>query len=194
MSKADAEARFTADVAEHAVQVLRDDGVYRHIMCRKPQRSAYWFEIVTWPGVLTIHGDMGTFTFRRIDDMFEFFRGKSINPGYWAEKLQAGTNCPRLDIAMEFSFERWAECVRNYRDVDMPNSAWNRALEELIEQAEGQDEHTVLQSSYDFEHEDRRLDDFFEHTFREYTFHFLWCCHAITWATSAYDAQKAVAA
>jgi hypothetical protein len=63
---------------------------------------------------------MGTYVFRRIEDMFEFFRtdqdyynksGRAdklaINLGYWSEKLQA----PKPDAATEYSAEKFAEHV-----------------------------------------------------------------------------------
>lgn len=192
MKPSEAEARFNADVGEHVVRVLRDDGFYRHITCRRPQRSSYWFEIVTWPGVLTIHGDMGTFTFRRLTDMFEFFRGRRINPSYWGEKLVGGAGgSPRRELAMEFRSELWAEAVRSYRRDD--DDEWNAALEELIAEHADASEQEMYQAAHDFGHEGGGLDDFFEHTLRDYTLHYLWCCHAITWAIAAYDRLKSEA-
>jgi hypothetical protein len=92
--------RFAGDTAGHRMIVLHDDGLYRHIrfknyvLCNdaeyRPGYSCYWFDLITWPGSLTINGDCGTFTFSRITDMFEFFRSRyGINPQYWAEKLRA---------------------------------------------------------------------------------------------------------
>lgn len=95
------EIRFLKDVKEHTMEIVRDDGVSRHIRFKKPIEMAYYFDIVTWPGTLVISGDCGTWIFSRTSDMFEFFRtkkndwnynkngGLSINPSYWAEKLLA---------------------------------------------------------------------------------------------------------
>lgn len=86
--------RFASDTTEHELTILRDDGPYRHLRFAKPGTGMYHFELITWPGYLTIVGDMGSgHTFRRTDDMFAFFRAKSgwnsglIDPQYWAEKL-----------------------------------------------------------------------------------------------------------
>jgi hypothetical protein len=94
--------RFAADTAQHEMTVLRDDGLYRHLQfvrvapspkTGKPERSSfYWFELVTWPGHLAITGDCGTYVFARIEDMFGFFRGHRVNPGYWAEKVRGDVN------------------------------------------------------------------------------------------------------
>ena len=58
------------DVAKHKMTVRLDNGLYRHLLFRQPDTSNLWFEIVTWPHCLTIHGDMGTWSFSRVEDMF----------------------------------------------------------------------------------------------------------------------------
>lgn len=87
-------ARFASDTAHHEMTILHDDGLYRHLRFKQPDRGAYWFDLVTWPGALAFTGDVGSgYVFRRLDDMCEFFRnpgGYSINPSYWAEKVVAG--------------------------------------------------------------------------------------------------------
>lgn len=94
--------RFRAETAEHRMTVLHDDGLYRHLrfqqmhFCNdaewRPTSGFYWFDLVTWPGSLTINGDCGAYTFSRDTDMFEFFRSRyGINPQYWAEKVQGET-------------------------------------------------------------------------------------------------------
>jgi hypothetical protein len=107
--------RFPRDTAGHQMTVLRDDGLYRHLRFRRVAlnpatgkadlSSAYWFDLITWPGCLTVNGDCGTFTFARTADMFEFFRGHQINPGYWAEKVRGGARLKR------YSEERFRERV-----------------------------------------------------------------------------------
>lgn len=82
------------DVAQHELTIIMDNpDSYRHLRFRRPDTSFYWFDIITWPGVLCINGDCGTFVFSRVRDMLTFFRahpeGPSINPSYWSEKLQA---------------------------------------------------------------------------------------------------------
>ncbi len=92
-------ARFRVDTAQHQMEVLLDNGLHRHLKFSNAGSSVYRFDIVTWPGYLTISGDMGTSVFRRMPDMLEFFRNDQrkdaapdvlrINPGYWAEKCVA---------------------------------------------------------------------------------------------------------
>lgn len=109
--------RFAETTAEHKLTVLHDEGLYRHLLFKKPGSSFYWFEVVTWPGTLTITGDMGTFTFRRDDDMIAFFRSNPdrklgnqyrINSHYWAEKVQEGIRSGGRDSVREFSKDRLA--------------------------------------------------------------------------------------
>lgn len=84
---------FMRDVATHEMTVFRDDGLYRHIRFRRPNTMRTHFDLITYPGYLCYSGDMGTYVFSRLDDMFEFFRtDRDINPGYWSEKLQAVDN------------------------------------------------------------------------------------------------------
>ena len=68
------EARFLGDIKDHTLQILRDEGVYRHIQVKSPGSYCYAFEVITWPGWLCYTGDMGSYTFQRLNDMFEFFR------------------------------------------------------------------------------------------------------------------------
>lgn len=87
---------FAVDVAAHRLIVRLDQGLHRHLVFERREHS--WnnrFELITAPGSLTITGDRGAYTFRRLTDMFAFFRGNPdrphrINIGYWAEKLPDG--------------------------------------------------------------------------------------------------------
>jgi hypothetical protein len=91
---------FKCDTADHQMTVLHDDGLYRHLRFSNPDRSGYWFEIVTWPGSLAVRGDVGGgYVFSRTPDMLGFFRRNGnidgINPDYWSEKLPAGSRSVR---------------------------------------------------------------------------------------------------
>lgn len=103
---------FLKDVAEHRMTVLLYSGIYRHLKFKAPKNSwNMWFELVTWPGHLTVSGDMGTWTFARLEDMFEFFRSPrelAINASYWAEKLRGGVHGGR-ESAMVYNQELFAK-------------------------------------------------------------------------------------
>ena len=65
------EEQFLRDVAQHEMTVLHSDGLYRHVHFQQRSHSwNQWFDLVTWPGNLTIRGDMGTWTFSRVEDKY----------------------------------------------------------------------------------------------------------------------------
>ncbi|MFD8318617.1 hypothetical protein [Kitasatospora purpeofusca] len=86
--------QFRRDTAKHELTVLHDDGLHRHLRVAEPGSGHLWFELVTWPGGLTIRGDMGCYIFSCAKDMFDFFRrsawGGGPNLHYWAQKADAG--------------------------------------------------------------------------------------------------------
>ena len=91
-----ARSHFAKDTERHVLTVFKDDGVYRHIRMAKPGDSNMRYDIVTWPGYLAYSGNMGDFTFSRVEDMFTFFRPENpgsvqpyINLSYWSEKITA---------------------------------------------------------------------------------------------------------
>ena len=97
----DDQSRFLIDTAHHRLSVIRDDGVYRHLRMQQPETSCYYYDIITWPGYLTVTGDMGTWTFSRSYDMFRFFGGafeQGINTYYWSEKLEAGSGASACEL------------------------------------------------------------------------------------------------
>ena len=198
------EELFLKDAERHVMTVIRDDGINRHIRFKRPDSGAYWFDLITWPGSLCIDGDCGTYVFRRMDDMFQFFRtdrdyalrnGKAlaINLGYWSEKL---TSIAQRGVT-EFSEDLFREAVKDEFDQwvesEEPSEA-NKAL--LWEQLEddvlsyvSDSEHDAIRSAMDFSNESLgfQMHDFYEHDCREYTFHFIWCCYAIAWGVKTYD-------
>lgn len=119
------ENEFLRDVADHVMEVMRDDGVYRHIRFRKPGTMCMHFDLITWPGYLCYTGDMGTYVFTRLADMFEFFRtdreyaqrGRrlAINLSYWSEKLEAVNGSRRGGAAVEFDPAKFRKVIQEYR-------------------------------------------------------------------------------
>jgi hypothetical protein len=126
-TETDTAERFAVDVAQHQMTVLRDDGLYRHLRFMRvapnaktgklERGSTYWFELVTWPGHLTITGDCGTYTLARLEDMFEFFRGTRINPQYWAEKVRGAV---QLSVYSPERFEQFAKEAAAEAEKDYP--------------------------------------------------------------------------
>lgn len=175
--------RFDSDVSEHAMTVLRANGVDRHLRFKKPTTTCYWFDVITWPGTLCIDGDCGTFVFRRITDMFDFFRDGDgdINPSYWSEKCVTASK----RAVTEFAWDTFAKNVKEYvedEDVDLRSAV----LTELgfVEP----DEFGAVAFIRDFEHDGFRFQNW-DADSREYTFHFIWCLRAIVWAIAQWDAS-----
>lgn len=208
MSRDCTKEAFEKDVRDHAMKVVIDQDTHRHLIFKKPGDSAYWFEIVTWPGTLCIHGDMGTYVFERLKDMFEFFRSGrgEINRRYWSEKLR-GDRIGHGRIGMEFSEQKfkaavvsdfrqwWAGSLDTAEDYQARRECWDE-LKESVLRACDDGEVRAFDAANDFRFEVHRLrrvfrfHDFWDHNFSDYTWHFTWYCHALVWAIAKYDALK----
>jgi len=188
--------RFAFDVLTHEMTVLHDDGVYRHLRFRRPEMSMYWFDIITWPGCLAINGDMQTFVFSRLTDMFEFFRGEHVNPTYWGEKLRADSGVKR------YSEEKFREVVNE--EVGQYGAEWPGLAEAVEEQifdtwsganTASEDLARLALAEFEFkpeghEGEGFRFSDAWEWDLQEWGYQFLWCLHAIQWGIRKYDAAR----
>jgi hypothetical protein len=179
----DVAVRFAQDIAQHQLTIIRDDGVYRHLRFARPGIYSYSFEIITWPGYLAYVGDMGDYVFSRLVDMLEFFRQPTINPGYWAEKIQAGGH----------------EGIKEYSEDKA--RAW---VQQQLDDYEAGDDYRSEATSFSYDDERalrdeleasnfRGYSDAWEADFKDYTFHYLWCCNALVWAVKQYDNAKATA-
>lgn len=191
--------KFLADVASHELAVSIDSGVHRHLTFKRPNGSTYYFHIATWPGYLAISGDMGSFVFARLHDMFEFFRtDRDINPGYWAEKLMAHD---RHGGHMSFSEDLYRDAIK--RDFEQ----WSFESDEDRERAWKEIEHDwdgLLGAMPSTAHEaisramdyycpvsKNRFTDFWDNRVEDYSYRFIWCCYAIQWAIRQYGERKA---
>lgn len=189
----EAAARFIKDTAGHRMTVLHEDGLYRHLRFQRPDHNTYWFDIVTWPGVLHIRGDFSSdsYTFTRLTDMFEFFRGKDgINPHYWGEKLDGGRSSVK-----EYSEDAFRQIVRElFVDAVRYSCAprgLGRAVRSGILDHDLSDETEARGLLDGFEYEGFRFRDTWEFSFADWDWSFLWACHAIRWGIAQYDAATA---
>ncbi|MHC3450853.1 hypothetical protein [Streptomyces prasinus] len=198
---ADVAARFARDTTGHQMTVLHEDGLYRHLRFMNPKTSEYWFELVTWPGSLTIRGDYGDpLTFSRLDDMFQFFRSDrrwGINPHYWAEKL--GRDGGRRSVK-EYSEELFKQLVKEHtadaiRYSDAPRGISRAVRDDILSRFDLHHEETAREALEEFEYKGFQFDDVWEWDFQDYKPEFLWACHAIRHGIDLYDAaRKQVAA
>lgn len=190
--------QFLKDVEKHEMTILRNDGLYRHLRFKNPQRSAMWFDIVTWPGVLAIRGDMGDAMLSRIEDMFEFFGGDidRINPGYWKEKVIAqsvyGKGVEKFDV------DAFREAVK--RDVAeqleldsyVESQIEEETLEELKSLFNAEDEYECVDAMRSFRSQTISFGDFDWDSATTFTYHYIWRCYAITWGIGKFwEATKA---
>lgn len=170
------------------MQVLREDGIYRHFRFSKPNDSVHWFELVTWPGVLTINGDMGTYSFSRVDDMFAWFRSDVIDAGYRAGKcLAVDRHSPLREWCRVESRKQLAACVESW-----PTEARNEAFDLLNpESFDGEHEFRAAIEYFEVDHngETFRIDDFWECDLTRDSYHFVWCLRAIAWGIQQFDAR-----
>lgn len=189
----DIAARFHKAVIEHEMIVVRDDGLHRHLTFKSPRTYNNHFHITTWPGYLAISGDIGCYVFARLPDMFRFFRGDGINPGYWGEKLQS---IERNGGYKEFSEEQFRAAIKSdfegwsFDDDDQKAKAWGALQEsDLAEDSNPESFDQAVRMALDYECPitKHRFNDFWDHDLQDYTFRFLWCCHAILWAVGEVD-------
>lgn len=179
---------FLRDVAQHQTEIIRDEDMHRHARFRQAGTIVRNFDLITWPGHLCYTGDMGTYVFSRIRDMFVFFRNseQKINPCYWGEKL--------LAIDKQCGFKQYDPDTFRQRIAEALDSA--EASDEVRGEVECQvlshadEEHDAMRAAYEFEHNGFRLQDFWEYDCTKYTFHYIWCCRAIVWGINQYDAAK----
>lgn len=215
MSNQPTAEQFLESVANHQLTVEMDNGTHRCLLLKRPNSTDCHFRITTWPGHLCISGDMGTFVFSRVQDMFEFFRDSElrINTGYWAEKLQAANvrgyeeHCAesaKVDILD--AFEQWKtgylddhpapECIDAQSWVKEERQ---RLESEVLAYVDYQHELIAAINNWTVEQDESagadglEFIDFWEHFGSWYrpTYHYVWCCYAVVWAIQQYDAAKA---
>lgn len=199
------EEQFLKDVSTHEMEIMRNDGVNRHLKFRRNKSFIYGFDIITWSGYLCITGDMGCYVFSRIEDMFDFFimgendfnnskdRKLNINTGYWAEKVQA---MDRHEGISEFSSERFEENIEerfdNYfedeEDEDKKNECWEAIQDEVL--CNSDNEYEAIRSAMDFKHGDFEFCDFWETNCNERPYRYVWCLYAIVWSILKYNNER----
>lgn len=182
--------RFLKDVTNHKLEVLLDNGVYRHLKFSNNGSSCYRFDLITFPGHLLITGDMGDLLFERVQDMFPFFRGDGINPRYWEEKLQASDG-DVTEIDVEAFTQYVNEDVESYiegmddEDADELKSDVQWKILDMV------DDSTPIHEAYRLvsEYNDHGFSftDYHDWNFKQYTVHYLWKLYAIVWGIQQYD-------
>lgn len=206
--------QFPLDTAGHEMTVLHDDAPYRHLI-RNPGSSAHWFEIMTWPGSLAVRGDMVGYQFSGNSDMLAFFSsGDNVNPDDWYEKLGAGPATTRIyseDVArarvdqelrqwlVELGFRTDLEPI-DTEEFGPSDHGYNEAraiairlvdsVRDKVLPARG-DEILLGKALTAFDVEGHYFENVWEWDLHEFTYQYLWTCHAIRWGTAQYSQYRA---
>ncbi|MBW0294032.1 hypothetical protein ATN37_25560 [Rhodococcus sp. MH15] len=197
---AHAKREFDLSVTEHEMTILRDDELYRHLRFRKPGTGLYGWDLITWPGHLVVTGDLESFHFARIDDMFGFFAGSGheseggINPHYWGEKIQGTSQWREFssEIFKQFVVEDFWERRHDYEGDVV--ELWRSIKDDVLDYTEFESE--ARSALHNFRHRGLRGGDFeffdtWEWSFTDYDVHYLRSLHAIVWGIRKYRAAKA---
>lgn len=187
------ELSFLKDVSEHVMTVLREDGVYRHVRFAKPGTGIMHFDLITWPGYLAYTGDMGSYVFSRLPDMFEFFRDSRttadgplfVNLSYWAEKLTAQDR----EGVKVFSSELFEEQINDWlKDAEASDALREEVGEQVLSCSEN--ERDAFDAAMSFTHDGKQFfQDFWEVDCTKYVYRFVWCCYALAWGVKQYDSR-----
>lgn len=194
---ASARHQFDENTKDHEMMILRDEGLYRHVRFKAPGTMMWHFDLITWPGYLAIVGDISEgHIFRRVDDMFEFFRPIQepwrINAGYWAEKLTAGRSSVKRHSEEQYE-QRIREAVAEKSEELEPadQERLRVALDELLYWEPYSDSASAHESIAGFEFDGKKVfSDTWEWDFNDYDHHFILSLFAITWGIEKYRKEK----
>lgn len=197
----DIKERFLRDIAKHEMMIIRNNGINRHIRFKKPGSINMYFDLITWKGHLCYTGDMGSYLFSRVEDMFTFFINNDkeeikINPCYWGEKLLAIDKISgykewdreEFETEIKKDFEEWLKNINLDKDEisEVKEQFEWEILHYLDEISEEQAYSNVLNFEYNSE---RPFEDWWEVDTKKYTFRYLWCCHAIVWGIKKFNKE-----
>lgn len=203
-SKEDIKKRFLESVQYHNMKILNDDEVFRCIAFKQEDTNDYAFKLITFPGGLTITGDMGCYTFERVRDMFQFFSSPlnnlHIREDYWSEKCVSKTKRELQEWSSDVFKKEIQELFNSFSDdtgltPDQKKDYWKEIQEQVLD--------SFYLESKDLTYENMNLftppesvdsnifEDFYEYTFGEgYSQSYLWCLYAIVWGIIKYQQER----
>lgn len=175
--------RIAKDLAEHTITTRHCAGLYRHWRCQRPGTWNMGFDIIAWPGSLCYTGDMGDYLFQRTEDMVAFMRISCMSYEYAAEKCVAHDG--RLKEWSEKEFQRVLAERRAESDTFTAVYAGGRQTKSVAEAVEEiERKYQNYSSRHDAEkamYESGLWDGGDLPSCEVWSFHFLWCLHAIKW-------------
>jgi hypothetical protein len=197
-------ADFLRNTAKHEMTVLKEDGLYRHLRFREPGTNVYGYDVITWPGYISLVGDIADgYQFSREPDMLAFIdsgqRPGEIYASYWAEKL-VGRGRADVETYSENIFKRGVlELIEDAFYTSDPEDAAEvvtlkatsiaKAKSELFPHAG--DEHEAREALDLFifigiEQTEEKFSDTWELSFSGHDYHFILACHAMLNAARAF--------
>lgn len=193
---ADVEADFKRYTAKHVLEAIDEGAGMRRLVVREPGTWHFWFTITTWPNYLAITGDLGSYVFCRIPDMFQFFRqgaaeaSHGINPDYWSEKVVAADRHGIEQWSIESLRESLQESLDESKDDEGRFTKHSGRYQEMLARLQDfsdapHDQHGALEAMGEFE------GDAYERNHTVYTVQFLNCLHAIVLGIRLYDEYRA---
>jgi hypothetical protein len=197
--------RFQRETANHAMTVLHDNGLYRHLLFADTTPGQSWcyrFELITVPGSLIFRGDGESFVFGSSEpDLFEVFTRSStygLNPSYWAQNLTSSR-----EAAKSYSQERFNErVVEELEEAESTHPGITEAWTTWLKEGDGSWYDTTYeiparQALNDFrfqvagaEGKPFRFLDTDDWKLQDYDWWYLWACHAIVWGIGQYDKAR----
>lgn len=188
---------FLKDTEDFHIRSIEEVGIVRNIRFGSMDGgSAHHFNLTTWPGYLAISGDMGCFVFRRVEDMFDFFRSDEelkINPDYWHEKITStGGRRSAKSFYKDKLLSSCREIFESYSESfelseDQKSELWEE-MQSVFSDCRSQRDVTHAAMGFDmhgFQFDYESIPDGMD-----YSYHFIWCLFAIVWGIQQYDAHK----
>lgn len=185
--------QFLKDIPNHKMEILLDNGIYRHLKFTNNGSQCYRFDLITFPGHLVITGDMGDLLFERVPDMFTFFRGEGINPRYWGEKLQAiDSDIHEIDVEQftKYVNDDVNSYIEGMDDEDAEELKSDIRWMVLVMVDDSTPIHEAYRVVSEYNDHGFSFTDYHEWNFKQYTLHYLWKLYAIVWGIQQYDKFK----
>ena len=192
-------AHFAEFSKNHELTILHDDGLYRHLRIAEPGTGIYSWNIITWPGHLATSGDVADgYQFARLPDMFEFFRGRDINPQYWAEKmphtLREQAQNYSDDVFRQYVLDYAAEWRENMLPAEQASFTAAITRDVLDDIGDDPDYNREIVENFKFESKSHGYTLLFSDTWewdcRDWDYHFIITCQAVAKGISMYDRSK----
>lgn len=181
----DVNKSFERDTRNHVLDVLHDSGDYKHLRWGRPKSSSYLIWVVTYPGGLTVFGDLGTFAFKRGLDLFRAHAGND----YRAEKCTAGAVWEWDQEAFQQRLDEYTpQWLKHCEAADRPDLF--RQIAECKNAVSESDGMYLLTSMADMF--DLNTTDFWEGGFKRLSFSFEFICLAVATMAAEYDKRKAI--